>query len=136
MYRFSSNLAILLKSGVPMLETLHALGNVFRHNPAYRDAVEHARRRVAAGRSLADALEESGLFTSMMINAVRIGERSAQLAPVMQEIAPYYKEKMNSFLAKVAKLLEPCIIVGMGGTIAVIMLAIYIPMFEMAGKVQ
>jgi type IV pilus assembly protein PilC len=136
MYRFASNLAVLLKSGVPMLETLQALGNVFRNNPAYRDAVEHARRRVAAGRSLADSLEESGLFTAMMINAVRIGERSAQLAPVMQEIAPYYKEKMNAFLGKVAKLLEPCIIVGMGGTIAVIMLAIYIPMFEMAGKVK
>jgi type IV pilus assembly protein PilC len=136
MYRFSSNLAMLLKSGVPMLETLQALSNVFRHNPAYRDAVDHARHRVAAGRSLADSLEESGLFTSMMINAVRIGERSAQLAPVMQEISPYYKEKMNAFLGKVAKLLEPCIIVGMGGTIAVIMLAIYIPMFEMAGKVN
>jgi type IV pilus assembly protein PilC len=54
----------------------------------------------------------------------------------MAQIAPYYKEKMNSFLGKVTKLLEPCIIMGMGFTIAVMMLAIYLPMFEMAGKVN
>lgn len=136
MFRFASNLALLLKSGVPMLETLTTLSNVFRHTPAYRDAVLHARNRVAAGRVLAEALEESGLFTAMMINAVGIGEKSAQLGPVMEEIAPYYKEKMNVFLGKVTKLLEPVIIMGMGGSIAVVMLAIYIPMFEMAGKVQ
>lgn len=136
MYRFSSNLALLLKSGIPIMETLTVMGDVFRRDPAYSDAIAHARNRVAAGRSLAESLEESGLFTSMMINAVSIGEKSANLGPVMEEIAPYYKEKMNAFLAKVTKLLEPCIIMGMGGTIAVVMLAIYVPMFEMAGKVN
>ena len=54
MYRFASNLALLLKSGVPMLETLATLSNVFRHDPAYRDAVTHARNRLAAGRALAE----------------------------------------------------------------------------------
>ena len=54
----------------------------------------------------------------------------------MEQLAPYYKEKMNSFLAKITKLLEPTIIMFMGVTIAVIMLAIYIPMFGMSGKVQ
>jgi type IV pilus assembly protein PilC len=118
------------------MDTLSVLGSVFRKHPAYRDAISHARSRLAAGRPLADSLEESGLFTAMTINALRIGEKSARLAPVMDEIAPYYKEKANSLIAKVTKLLEPCIIVGMGGTIAVVMLAIYIPMFEMAGKVN
>lgn len=84
MYRFAANLALLLRSGVPMLETLEALTNVFRYDPAYRDSVSHARNRLMAGRTLADALEESGLFTAMMLNAVRIGERAAQLGPVMQ----------------------------------------------------
>jgi type IV pilus assembly protein PilC len=136
MYRFASNLGLLLRSGVPMMESLAVLSDVFRKDPAYRDAVLWARDRLAAGRPLTDSLEESGLFTAMMLNAVRIGEQSASLGSVMEEIAPYYKEKTNSFLGKVTKLLEPCIIVGMGGTIAVVMLAIYMPMFEMAGKVN
>ncbi|MFV2069238.1 MAG: type II secretion system F family protein, partial [Pirellulales bacterium] len=136
MYRFSSNLALLLKSGVPILDTLTVMASVFRSNPAYCDAILSAQQRVAAGRPLADSLEESGLFTTMITNMVRIGEESAQLPDVMSQIAPYYKEKMNSFLSKVTKLLEPCIIIVMGVVIAAVMLAIYIPMFEMAGNVK
>ncbi len=77
MYRFASNLGLLLKSGVPMLETLSTLSTVFRSSPLYRDAILRARNRVAAGQPLADSLEETGLFTSMMTNIVRLGEASA-----------------------------------------------------------
>jgi type IV pilus assembly protein PilC len=136
MYRFASNIALLLKSGIPMLETMSALGGVFHTDPIYRDALARAQGRVAGGRPLAVSLEETGLFTTMMTNMVRIGEESGQLAPVMEQIAPYYKEKMESLIGKVTKLMEPFIIMGMGSTIAGLMLAIYLPMFEMAGKVH
>ena len=136
MYRFASNLALLLRSGVPMLETMNTVAEVFKGQPPYRDAIDHARNRMAAGRSLADGLEESGLFTSMMINAVRVGEESAQLGSVMEEIAPYYREKSQAFMGRVTKLAEPAIIMVMGVVISAVMLAIYIPMFEMAGNVN
>ena len=136
MYRFSSNLSLLLRSGVPILDTLSALSAVFRTNPVYRDAIVRVQHRVAAGWSLAESLEESRLFTSMMTNMAHIGEESAQLAHVMEQIAPYYREKMDSLIGRVTKLLEPGIIIVMGFTIAIVMLAIYIPMFEMSGKIQ
>jgi type IV pilus assembly protein PilC len=136
MYRFASNISLLLKSGLPMLDALTALAGVFHSSPIYRDAIARAQHRVAAGRTLADSLEESGLFTSMMTHMVRIGEESAQLAGVMNQIAPYYKEKMESLIGKVTKLMEPVIIVGLGTTIAGLMMAIYMPMFDMAGKVH
>ena len=136
MYRFASNIALLLKAGVPMLETLTTLTGVFQNNPIYRDSIELVRGRVAAGRPLASALEETNLYTSMLVNMVRTGEESGQLPMVMEQVAPYYKEKMESLVGKVTKLLEPLIIVGMGSTIAGLMLAIYMPMFEMAGKVN
>jgi type IV pilus assembly protein PilC len=136
MYRFASNIALLLKSGVPMLETMHTLVGVYQNNPIYREALIRARQRVAAGRPLAAALEETGLFASMLLNMVKTGEESGQLAQVMEQVAPYYKEKMESAILKVTKMLEPIIIMGMGSTIAGLMLAIYMPMFEMAGKVN
>ncbi|OHB82769.1 MAG: type II secretory pathway, component PulF [Planctomycetes bacterium RBG_16_64_12] len=136
MYRFASNLALLLKSGVPLLETLSALSTVFHTSPIYRDAILQAQHRVMAGQPLADSLEETGVFTSMMSNMVRLGEASAQLPGIMEQIAPYYRERLQGFIAKVTKLMEPGIIVLMGGTIAGIMLAIYIPMFDMAGAVK
>lgn len=136
MYRFASNFALLLNSGVPMLETLETLRGIFGRDPIYRDALAQAQGRVAAGQSLTVALEETGLFTAMIVNMVRIGEESGQLGPVMEQIAPYYKEKTEALVAKVAKLLEPIIIVGMGSAVAVMMLSIYLPMFEMSGKVK
>ena len=136
MYRFSSNIALLLNSGVPMLETLETLRGIFGRDPIYRDALGQAQGRVAAGQSLTVALEETSLFTGMIVNMVRIGEESGQLGPVMEQIAPYYKEKTDAMVTKVAKLLEPLIIVGMGSAVAVMMLSIYLPMFEMSGKVK
>ncbi len=136
MYRFASNTALLLKSGIPMLETLAALEGVFHSNPIYREAVGRVQSRVASGRPLGASLEETGLFTTMISNMVRIGEESGQLPAVMEQIAPYYKEKMESMIAKVTKLLEPFIIMGMGITVAGLMMSIYLPMFEMAGKVN
>lgn len=136
MYKFAASIALLLKSGVPMLETMHTLIGVFHTNPLYRKALTGAQNKVASGRSLAASLEETGLFPSMMTDMVRIGEESGQLATVMEQIAPYYKQKMETLVLKVTKMLEPVIIVGMGTTIAGLMLAIYLPMFEMAGKIN
>jgi type IV pilus assembly protein PilC len=136
MYRFASNLGLLLKSGVPMMETMSTLIGVFQTSPIYREALQRARGRVAAGRPLAASLEETRLFTPLLTNMVRIGEESGQLATVMEQVAPYYKEKMEGAISKVTKLMEPIIIMGMGTTIAGLMLAIYMPMFDMAGKVN
>ncbi len=136
MYKFASSISLMLKSGVPMLETMGTLIGVFHTNPLYRKALIIAQSKVASGRPLAASLEESGLFPKMMTDMVRIGEESGQLASVMEQIAPFFKEKMESLVAKVTKMLEPIIIMGMGTTIAGLMLAIYMPMFEMAGKVN
>jgi len=136
MYRFASNAALLLKSGIPMLEMLATLRGVFLGHPLYRDAMDRVQSWVAAGRPLAAALEETGLFTSLLTNMVRVGEESGQLGEVMEQVAPYYREKMEAMLLKVTKLMEPIIISGMGVIIAGRMLAIYLPMFEMAGKIH
>jgi type IV pilus assembly protein PilC len=136
MYRFASNVALLLRSGVPMLETLDTLVGVYQNSPIYRQALVRTRQRVSSGRQLAASLEETGLFAPMLLNMVKTGEDSGQLANVMEQVAPYYKEKMESAILKVTKMLEPLIIMGMGTTIAGLMLAIYMPMFEMAGKVN
>ncbi len=136
MYRFASNVALMLRSGVPMLETLETVKGIFGRDPIYREALARAQGRVAAGQSLTYALEETGLFTSMIVSMVRTGEESGQLGQVMAEIAPYYKEKVEALISKVSKMLEPIIIVGMGSAVAVMMLSIYLPMFEMSGNVK
>jgi type IV pilus assembly protein PilC len=72
----------------------------------------------------------------MIVNMVRTGEESGQLAAVMERVAPYYKEKVEALVAKISKAMEPLIVVGMGAAIAVMMLSIYLPMFNMSGGVK
>ena len=91
---------------------------------------------MASGTALYVSLEETGIFLPMVTNMVQVGEESGQLALVMEQIAPFYKEKMESMILKVTKMMEPLIIMGMGTSIAGLMLAIYMPMFDMAGEVK
>jgi type IV pilus assembly protein PilC len=90
MYRFASNLSLLLKSGVPMLETMNTLHGIFRNSPIYRDALARVGARVAAGKPLYVALQETGLFLPMLVSMVQVGEASGQLPQVMEQIAPFY----------------------------------------------
>jgi type IV pilus assembly protein PilC len=136
MYRFASNLSLLLKSGVPMMETMHTIKGIFQTSPIYRDALERVASRVASGRPLHAALAETGLFLPMLTSMVQVGEESGQLPQVMEQVAPFYKEKMEGMILKVTKMVEPIIIMFMGSSIAGLMLAIYMPMFEMAGNVK
>ena len=76
------------------------------------------------------------MFLPMLTSMVQVGEESGQLAQVMDQIAPFFKEKMEGMILKVTKMVEPIIIMGMGSSIAGLMLAIYMPMFEMAGNVK
>jgi type IV pilus assembly protein PilC len=136
MYQFASSMALLLKSGVPMMETMNTIAGIFHYNPIYRGALERARSRVAAGKPLHVALAETRLFLPMVTSMVQVGEESGRLALVMEQIAPFYREKLETMILRVTKLLEPVIIMGMGTSIAGLMLAIYMPMFDMAGKVK
>ena len=100
MYRFASSIALLLKSGVPMLETMGTLIGVFQKNPIYRKAPIQAQSRVASGRPLAASLEETGLFSPMLTNMVRIGEESGQLALVMDQIAPSTRRRWRAWCSR------------------------------------
>ena len=114
MYRFASNLSLLLKSGVPMMETMYTVKGIFQNSPIYRDALERVAARVAAGKPLYAALQETGLFLPMLISMVQVGEESGQLPAVMEQIAPFYKEKMEGMILKVTKMVEPMTIMFMG----------------------
>ena len=88
--------------------------------------------RVASGGGLASALEETGLFTSMMVSMVRVGEESGELAAVLEQVAVYYRKRVEALLERLTGSIEPIVILGMGITVAVILSAIYLPMFQMA----
>jgi len=132
MERFASNLVLLLRSGLPLLEALSSIQCVFRGNAVYADALRRVQQRVAGGGSLAAALEETGLFTSMLTSMVRVGEESGQLSGVLDQVSDYYRKRVERLVERVTSMIEPVVILVMGVAVAVILTAIYLPMFQMS----
>lgn len=136
MEKFATNMVLFLNSGLPLMETISSLQGVFHHNTVYREAMHKIQQRVASGSGLAPAIEESRLFTSMVISMVKVGEESGELAKVLDQVAMYYRTKVKDIAERITGMIEPIVILGMGVSVAVILTSIYLPMFQMAGGVH
>jgi type IV pilus assembly protein PilC len=132
MERFATNMVLLLHSGLPLLDALHSMQGVFRNNAVYSEAIRQIAGRVANGSGLATSMQETGLFTSMMISMVQVGEASGELGTVLEQVAVYYRKRVEALLHRITGMIEPVVILGMGVTVAVILTSIYLPMFQMA----
>ena len=132
MERFATNMVLLLRSGLPLLDAISSLRGVFQNNTVYRDALRRIEQHVSAGAGLATSMEESGLFTPLVVSMVRVGEESGQLAAVLEEVAVYYRRRVQAMVERLTGTIEPVVILLMGITVAVILMSIYLPMFQIA----
>lgn len=128
--RFTRTLSILSGSGVPVLEALRISGQVITNLPM-KEAVAEATERVREGVSLAQALRQSGLFPPMMIHLVASGEASGQLDAMLDRAAENQERELESLVGTFLSVLEPAMILVMGGVVLTIVLAILLPIFEL-----
>ena len=133
MEKFASNLALLLKSGTPLLESLKTAQEIFKKNPVYFDAIGQIHGAVSRGSNLVASVEATGLFTSMLTGMVKIGEESGKLSEVLGQVAEYYATRVENLVTTGTGMLEPLIVIGMGVMVCGLLASIYIPMFQMAG---
>jgi type IV pilus assembly protein PilC len=97
----------------------------------YGRAVEHIREAVKEGKSMAIPMEETGLFPPMTVQMVQVGEEVGELAKMTSRMASYYEERVETFISRMTRLFEPIAIVFMGGVVLVIVLSIFMPIFQM-----
>lgn len=136
MERFAHNLALLLKSGTPLLGALRIMPELFRNQGIYGPSFAWVYQNVGKGVSLAASLERTGLFTPMVVSMVTVGEESGTLTEVLQEIATFYRAKVEVLVHRVTGMMEPIIVIFMGASVGIILMSIYLPMFQMAGGPQ
>src|SRR5438552_8204126 len=107
MEKFATNLALLLRAGMPLLESLYALDGIFEKNVPYRESLADVQKRVSSGGSLAVGLTEAGLYTPILINLIRVGEESGQLPLVLEQVSSYVKQKVAALAARMPAMIEP-----------------------------
>ncbi|MBI3185228.1 MAG: type II secretion system inner membrane protein GspF [Myxococcales bacterium] len=127
--RFSRTLATLLKSGVPLLAAMDIVKNVLT-NTVLAEVVEKARDSIREGESIANPLKRSGEFPPLVYHMVAIGERSGQLEDMLLNVADSYESQVNVRIGALTSLLEPLLIVAMGGVIAFVAFSILMPILQ------
>ncbi len=127
--RFASTLAILVGGGVPLLSALNSGARVMT-NMVMREAIEHAVERVREGASLARALGETRAFPPLLVHLVASGEMSGKLEQMLERAARLETQALERRLAVFLTLLEPVMILVMGGVVLMIVLAILLPIIE------
>lgn len=128
--RLASTLSILVGSGVPLLTALQAGAGVLGNLPM-RKALEETVRMVREGGSFSRSLERGKMFPPVMIHLIASGEASGTLDQMLERIAVQQSQEMQGRVATLTGLLEPLLILLMGGVVLVIVLAILLPIFEM-----
>lgn len=129
--RFTRTLATLLNGGVPMLAALDIVRNVV-NNSVLAVAIDEARSNISEGESIAGPLKRSGQFPPLVVHMVNIGEKTGELENMLTQVSDAYDFQVKNKLEGLTSLMGPIVIVLMGFAIGMIVVAVMVPMFEMA----
>jgi len=128
--RFAKTLATLLASGVPLLTAMDIVRNIVS-NTLLADVIDKARDAIREGESIAAPLRRSGQFPPLVYHMIAIGERSGQLEEMLQNVARSYEAQVEMRVGALTSLLEPVMIVAMGGGVAFIVFSILMPIMQL-----
>jgi len=133
--RFSRTLSTLLSSGVPILQSLDITART-AGNVVIEEAIMQIRTAVEQGKSFVEPLRAAEIFPHMVSQMVAIGEQTGALDAMLGKIADFYEQEVDSAIANLLTLMEPALIGFLGVTIGSIVIAMYLPMFSLIGKLS
>ena len=133
--RFTRTLGTLLASGVPILDALEIVAKT-SGNMVIEEAIMYARAKISEGKNMASPLLETNVFPPMVVQMVGVGEQTGALDAMLGKIADFYEEEVDVAVSALTSLIEPIMMVGIGGTVGVVLIAMYLPIFSIAGKIK
>ena len=132
--RFCRTLGTLLSSGVPIMQALEIVGRA-SGNEIIAMTVTKVRESIREGESIASPLGASGMFPPMVTQMVAVGEETGNLDAMLSKIADFYDTEVEYMLASLTSMLEPIMIVGMGGIVGFIVISVFLPLYQLIGNI-
>lgn len=133
--RFTRTLGTLIKSGVPIMQALETVAQT-AGNVVIAEAVNNTRESIREGGHLSDPLKKSGIFPNMVTSMISVGEETGALDIMLSKIADFYDQEVDTAVKGLTSLIEPIVIVVMGVIIGTIVVAMFMPMFEIGGMAE
>jgi type IV pilus assembly protein PilC len=133
--RFTRTLSTLMSSGIPLLQAMEVVARVVG-NKVVATGIMNAREELQKGAGLAGPIKKMGIFPPMVDSMIKIGEESGTLDEILEKTANFYDDEVEAELQKLVTLIEPLLIVVMGGAVGFIVISIALPMFDMLQTVK
>jgi type IV pilus assembly protein PilC len=131
--RFCRTLSTLLTSGVPILDGLDITGRT-AGNAIIEEAIQKTRTSIERGETVSAPLRETNVFPSMVVQMINVGETTGALDAMLGKIADFYEEEVDTAVAGLLTLMEPIMIAVLGGIVGGIVIAMYMPIFDLISK--
>ncbi|MGC8684383.1 MAG: type II secretion system F family protein [bacterium] len=133
--RFTRTLSTMISSGVPVMEGLEIVART-SGNQIIENAIMKARESIAAGKTIAEPLAQTKVFPSMVVQMISVGEATGNMDAMLSKIADFYDEEVDAAVAAMTSLIEPLLIVFLGGVIGGLVVAMYLPIFKIASTIH
>jgi len=131
--RFTRTLGTMLSSGVPILDALEIVAKT-AGNTVVAEAIMYSRQKISEGKNMADPLMETKVFPSMVVQMINVGETTGALDAMLSKIADFYEEEVDTAVAGLLTLMEPVMIAVLGVVVGGIVIAMYLPIFDLISK--
>lgn len=132
--RFYRTLGMLLRGGIPLVTAMGMVSSLLQ--PLLRSNLEKVIVDVREGKPMSAAMEQHGMTTSISIRMLRVGERTGQMGDMMERIGAFYDEEISRVVEWLTKLLEPALMIIIGLVVGLVVVLMYMPIFELAGSIQ
>jgi type IV pilus assembly protein PilC len=132
--RWTRTLATMFAAGVPLVESLDSVGGA-SGSAVYHEATQRIAAAVSSGTSLTAAMQQVQVFPAMVTQMAAIGEESGALDDMLRKVAEFYEEEVDAAVASLSSLMEPIIMVVLGGLIGGLVIAMYLPIFKLGSVV-
>jgi type IV pilus assembly protein PilC len=133
--RFTRTLGTLLQSGVPILDALEICAKT-SGNVIIEAGVMNVRQAISEGKNMAEPLMEAKVFPDMVVQMISVGEQTGALDQMLNKVADFYEEETDIAVAAMTSAIEPVLMVGVGGMVGVVLIAMYLPIFSLAGNIK
>jgi type IV pilus assembly protein PilC len=133
--RFTRTMGTLLSSGVPILDAMEIVGKT-AGNVVVQDGIMFVRARISEGKDMSTPLMETGLMPPMVVQMISVGEQTGALDAMLTKIADFYEEEVDVAVASMTSMIEPLMMVFLGTVVGGLVIAMYLPIFEMAGNIK
>jgi len=133
--RFTRTLGTMIASGVPILDGLDIVART-AGNVVIEEALNAVRAAISEGRTIAEPLAESGVFPGMVVQMIAVGEETGAMETMLAKIGDFYDEEVDAAVDALTAMLEPIMMVGLGGTVGSMLIAMYLPIFKIAETIN